>query len=136
MTSDDGRLLRLSVAAVVGVVLFALLFVWAFEGAPPDPIVVGSREKAVETARAVLGPEWPGSDVSVIDNEGQAEILERRWLSLWETQVSVGPTGGGWEVAKAFDYSSVAKGLQALILAVISFIAGALVFRLLRPLSR
>lgn len=82
------------VAVAVWVYLFAQLAVFA----PP-------RYPTFEAARRVAAKDtgkyrWPGTTIRVRQVDGQHFVIERRWLGMRESVVSVEQEGSAWSVAE------------------------------------
>lgn len=82
---------------LVAVVLWAVLFAQPVEIAPNRyPNFEAARPAAVEAAGR---HRWPGTSVRLTEIDSQSVRVERRWLGMRESTVTVRETAAGWDIA-------------------------------------
>lgn len=85
------------IGLLVAVALWVVLFAQPVEIAPNRyPTFEAARPVAVEAAGR---HRWPGTSVRLTEIDSQSVRVERRWLGMRESSVTVQETAAGWDIA-------------------------------------
>ncbi len=85
------------VGLAVALMLWVVLFAQAVEIAPNRyPTFEAARPAAVEAGGR---HRWPGTSVLIAEIDSRSVQVERRWLGMSESTVTVRETAAGWDIA-------------------------------------
>ena len=85
-----------------------------------------SRDAAIREAASAGGVEWPGSVLSVRDQGEDRAVVERRWLSMSESKMSIVKRRDGWYDGGSPDLGPGEAAQAALVCLVVPATCGLL----------
>ena len=117
----------------IALALFGLALLWVDLGAGGLRMFGGlSREDAVREAASAGGARWPGTSVTVRDEGAGRATVERRWLSMPESTMTIVEEPDGWYDGGSPSFGRGEAVQVALVCLVIPAIAGIATWRVVK----